>query len=297
MVNRAILFIWVTLICGLLVQSQEVKNVAAEQKDNKILIHYTLTGRAYQTFDVSLYVSRDNGKTFAGPLKEISGDVGDSIPRGTHTITWDIIKEMPLVAEPLIFDVRVEVTSRKPIQIKTQKVKSKPEKSEAERLKSSFFISYVGNFTTYIGLRAGMLGRIGFYGEVRGNILAFNSAKYTYKNGVLDYNQSGYYLFTGKEGYSAFSALAGIIFQPVNNFFLHIGGGYGKEEYLMQLNEYNYNDVKTGTEYAKYEGYGNSGVEVDLGAMYKIKMVIISASATTINFKTFGWTAGLGLSF
>lgn len=285
------------VLCACKIQAQGVKNVTAELKGKKIIVHYTLSGKSYQIFNISLYVSRDDGKTFIGPMKEVSGDVGDSIMRGIHVMEWDIIREMPLKSESLIFDVRAEVTGSKPSSTKQKVEKSKPIKTKVEKPKKSFFISYVGNTMTYIGLRFGMLGRIGFYGEVRGNISAFKSAKYTYQDGVLDYDQPGYYEFTGKDGYSAYSALAGIIYQPVNKFFLFLGGGYGKEEYLKQLDEYSYDDVKTGTEYAKYKGYDNSGVEVDLGAMYKIKMLLISASVTTINFTTFGWTAGLGISF
>ena len=296
--NRQISFLLLLFVlCACKIQAQEVKNVTAEQKGKKIIIQYTLSGKAYQIFNVSLFVSRDDGRTFIGPMKEVSGDVGDSISRGIHTIEWYIIREMPLKSEALIFDVRAEVTGSKPIRTKSKVEKSKPSKSNIPEIKNSFFISYVGNTTTYIGLRAGMLGRIGFYGEVRGNVSAFRSAKYTYKDGALDYALPGYYVFTGVDGYSAFSALAGIIYQPVKNFFLNLGGGYGKEDYLMQLNEYSYDDVETGTAFAKYEGYCNSGVEVNLGAMYKIKKILISVSVTSINFKTVGWTAGLGLSF
>ncbi|MBL7113949.1 MAG: hypothetical protein ISS19_18565 [Bacteroidales bacterium] len=259
-------------------RSQEVRNVASEVKDGMIRVHYTLSGKFYQTFAVSLYVSRDGGNTFAGPLKEVTGDVGPDIRKGSHTITWDVIKEMPMVEETLVFDVRAEITGEKP--------------------KSSFFIQYVANATTYIGLRAGMLGIIGFYGEVRGNLKALNSAPYTYKDGSVDYNKSGYFVFTEKNGYSAWSALAGITYQPAKNFFLFLGGGYGKEDYLLGMDEYTYDgDVKTGTTFAKYDGYCTSGVEVDLGLMLRFKWFLLSAGGTALNFKSFNFTAGVGAAF
>ncbi len=67
---------------------------------------------------------------------------------------------------------------------------------------------------------------------------------------------------------------------------------------MLGIDEYSSDgDVKTGSGYVKYDGYCNSGVEIDLGLMYKIKMLLLSAGATTINFKSFNWTAGIGIAF
>lgn len=256
---------------------QEVRNITSEVKDGMVTIHYSISGKFYQIFNISIYVSRDGGNNFIGPLKEVTGDIGQNIKRGSKTVTWDIIKEMPMVEETLIFDVRAEITGNKP--------------------KSSFFIQYVANPTTYIGLRAGTLGIVGFYGEFRGNLNSFKSAKYTYKGGQVDYNESGYYIFSDQKYHAAFSALAGISYQPARNFFLYLGAGYGKDDFLIGFDTYNYEgDVKTGSEYAKYDGYCNSGVEVDLGIMFKIKKIVLSAGGTMLNFNTFGWTAGIGIS-
>ena len=260
------------------VNAQKIGDVTSEVKDGKVLVHYILDAKFYNELKVSLYVSRDNGQTFEGPLKAVYGDTGKVRSKGIKTIIWDPMKEMPFVTETLVFDVRAEITRNKP--------------------KQSFYLMYVGNATTYLGLRAGMLGRIGFYAELRGNLDGLNSGKYSYKDSTVNYNQSGYYNFTGSNGYAAFSALAGINFQPAKNFFLSLGVGYGKEDYLMKIDEFNYEgDVYTGSSYVKYDQYSNSGVEIDLGAMYRIKMLMLSAGGTMINFNTFGWTAGIGLSF
>lgn len=267
------------LIVTLSSQGQKVQNVVPEVTDSTIRIHYTLIGKFYQTFSVSLYVSRDGGNSFQGPLKEVAGDTGQNIKSGSHIITWDVIKEMPIVEEePMIFDVRAEITGN--------------------HQKHSFFIQYVANPTTYIGFRAGTLGIIGFYGEIRGNLNSFRSSGYSYKDGKVDYNQPGYYDFSDQKGYAAFSALAGIAYQPFRNFYLYFGAGYGKEDYMIGIDFYDYNgNVKTGSDYVKYDGYCNSGLEVDLGLMFKIKWFLMSAGGTTINFKTFNWTAGVGVCF
>ena len=257
--------------------AQEIRDVSSEVKEGKVLVSYKLVGKSYQSFNISLYVSRDNGQTFEGPMKEVNGAIGSEITTGKHSIIWDAQKEMPFVSETMIFDVRYEIIQDKP--------------------KKSFFLIYVGNPTTYFGIRAGMLGRVGFYVELRGNLMALNSGKYSYKDSIIEYNKPDYFTFTGTNGYAALSAIAGVTYQPVKNFFLYLGAGYGKEEYLMQIAEYNYEgDVKTGSSYVIYDSYANTGVEVDLGIMFRIKKIIMSAGATTINFNTYGWTAGVGIS-
>jgi len=258
--------------------SQEMKNVASAVKDGKVEVNYQVSGRYYQTFAISLFVSRDGGSTFTGPLTEVTGDVGPGIRRGSHSITWDVMKEMPMVEETLVFDVRAEVTGDKP--------------------KSAFFVQYVANPTTYIGLRAGTLRIVGFYIEARANLSALNNAAYTYKDGVVNYDKPGYFVFNENNDYSAYSVLAGITWQPARNFYLYVGAGYGKEDYLLGMDTYDYEgDVKTGTAYAKYDGYCNSGVEVDLGLMLRFKWFIISAGGTALNFKSFNFTAGVGAAF
>ncbi|MEI8007030.1 MAG: hypothetical protein WCI48_12555, partial [Bacteroidota bacterium] len=61
---------------------QEVRNVISEVKDGIVTIHYSISGKFYQIFNISIYVSRDGGNNFIGPLKEVTGDVGQNIKRG-----------------------------------------------------------------------------------------------------------------------------------------------------------------------------------------------------------------------
>lgn len=277
--NSFRLLITITFILSIQsVHAQSVQDVSSNVSNGKIEVNYTLTGRFYQTFSVSLFVSRDGGKSFTGPLTEVKGDVGKDIRRGNHSIQWDVMKEAPMVEESLVFDVRAEITNEKP--------------------KGSFFIQYVGNPMTYLGMRVGMLRIIGFYIEARANMDALNTATYTYKDGLVNYDKPGYFIFNENNGYSAYSALAGITYQPARNFYLYLGAGYGKEEYLLGMDTYDYEgDIKTGTTYAKYDGYSESGVEVDLGLMWRYKWFLISAGGTALNFKSFNFTAGVGAAF
>jgi len=260
-----------------MVVAQVISSVKSTVQVDKVLIQYELSGgHSTDYFSISLYVSRDGGKTFEGPLKEVTGDIGRDIRKGTHSIVWDALKEIPFTEESMVFDVRGE---RQPV-------------------KKSVYLMLTGNSTTWIGLRAGILGKVGFYAEMRANPDAFKNSDYTYKDGILtDYTPAGYYEFTGKSGYSAFSVLGGVNWQVIDNLFVYAGAGYGKENWLVQVEQFTYDGSSPyKVTYAKCDGYSNAGPEVDAGVMYRVKWFIASAGATTIRFKTFNWTVGVGIS-
>ena len=262
--------------------AQKVSNIKATVSEDKILISYSVSGLKFnENLNISLYVSRDGGNTYQGPLKEVSGDIGEGIKEGNFKIYWDALKEMPFTDEELIFDVRAEKIIKE--------------------IKKSFFVSYSGNEMTPLGLRFGTIGKIGWYVEGRINLKPFESSQYKFNEGdviIPDYNKQGYYEFTGNNNYSAMSACAGITFQPTWNFFIYGGVGYGKEEYLMEIDEYSYdNNSNTGNALVKNKDHSYTGFEIDAGLIYRLGKFIISGGATTIIFETFGWTAGVGVSF
>jgi len=272
-------FLFVSLL-SISAFTQIISNVEAKVAGDKILISYSVIGlKLNESLNISLYVSRDGGITFQGPLKEVSGDIGEGIKNGSHEIYWDALKEMPFTDEVLIFDVLAD------------KIKDKRD----------LFLSYSANDITLLGLRFGSIGRIGWYIEGRISLKPFENSQYNFKKGdevIYDYNKPGYYEFTGNDNYSAMSVCAGITLQPARNFFFYIGGGYGKEEYLMEINEFSYEDNNsTGQALVKSEDYSYTGYEIDAGLILRFGKFIISGGATTINSLTFNWTAGVGVSF
>jgi hypothetical protein len=276
---RKTLIIAMLFMCySCFLKGQQIQAVRSEVKDEKILVHYVIRdGSLTDYFSISLYVSTDGGKTFTGPLREVKGDAGEGIRRGTKIIVWDALKEMPFLEDTITFQVRA---LKQPV-------------------KKKFFVTWEGNTITWLGLRAGMLGKIGFYVEFRGNPDALKKSSFTCNDGVLtDYNVPGYYSYTGKNGYSAFSVLGGINWQVVPDLYIYGGAGYGKENYLVQVDQFNYdNSAAFGKAYAKYTGYCTSGLEIDAGLMYRVKWFLVSAGATTLNFNLFNWTAGIGVTF
>jgi len=150
--------------------SQEIKNIKATAAADQITVSYTVSGLKFnQSLNISLYYSTDKGQTFTGPVTAVIGDVGKDIRNGNHQIIWDALKEVPFTQQDLVFDVRGELVEQK--------------------IEKSLFVSYVGNTTTYLGLRVGSIGKVGWYIEGRMNLLGFEKSNYDYENGLVkDYD-------------------------------------------------------------------------------------------------------------
>ncbi len=74
--------------------AQQIGNVRAEQDGNNILIFYDLIGTPSDHFyDVSVYMALD-GKDFEGPLRSVSGHVGNDVTGGRNRkIVWNVLEE------------------------------------------------------------------------------------------------------------------------------------------------------------------------------------------------------------
>lgn len=261
--------------------TQSVTNIVPTVVNDKIQLNYTISGIKYfqEITSVKVYVSIDGGD-FTGPLKEVTGNSPETIKNGKHTIFWDVLKEIPFTDEDLVFDIQVKV--------------------EDKDRSRSFFVMLTGNDVTPFGLRIGMLGKTAWYVEARGSLLAMQNPNYTYDNvgGITDYDKNGYYEFTETGGWQAYSAVVGITQQVAWNTFVYAGVGYGVENYIMEFNEYDYDQpTSTGTGWANDKGYSNTGVEIDAGLLLRFNKVVVSAGGTALNFKSFGWTGSIGFSF
>lgn len=145
--------------------SQQVTNVNSQLTGNIIKVDYTLIGAKFnQKFNVNLYVSLDGGKTFQGPMKTVSGNVGENIKAGKHKIFWDPYKDVNSLEGDIFFDVRAEIINQK--------------------IEKHFFVHYSGNYslrnsayTAPLGLSIGQIGKVGWYASVRLNTTAFNSSE------------------------------------------------------------------------------------------------------------------------
>lgn len=280
--KKAILLLFLSIFFSSInIHAQKITDVNAHVSGDKIIIDYSINGAKFnESFHVYLLVSFDNGISY-DPVYKVQGDVGDGIKNGKHQIIWDALKEMPFTEEELQFDVRANII--------------------VKEIKKSFFVSYTTNDMTPFGLRIGTIGKIGWYVEGRANLKPMDNSQYTFSKGDEDisgYDKPGYYEFTENEHYSTLSVCAGITYQPAWNIFLYAGAGYGKEEYLMEIDDFSYEDnSKTGQSLVKYTNQSYTGVEVDAGVMYRFNKLLISGGVTAINFEKINWTAGVGIIF
>ncbi len=97
-------FSLVLILFAMTTRAQTVTDVTAEQQGNVLVVHYNLTNES--PCEVSLFVSLNGGKSWTGPLLRVSGDVGKNINGGSHTIRWEVLKEMEqLVSNNIQFKV------------------------------------------------------------------------------------------------------------------------------------------------------------------------------------------------
>lgn len=280
MKNIRLITLMMLLATGLQSFTQSIEKVSFKPVGNNIEISYTVKGLAFnQSLSTSLFVSTDGGVTFQGPLKFVSGDLGPGILNGQHKIIWEATKEIPLVNVNLSFDVRAEI-------IETP-------------IKKDVFVAITGNQITPLGIRLGLLGKVGYYLSFQSNLSPGLSGSYTYKdNNLTDYNRFAWYEFTSKHEKSAYSAFAGITFQAGRNLFFYGGAGYGKYEVFYEIKEYSYdNDALLGTDYGRDENLSVTGPALEAGIIYRTGKLLLMGGANVINFNMPGWSAGIGVSF
>jgi len=85
-------------------KTQTITNVVAIQKGNEVLITYDL--QCEVSSEISLYVSEKGDGNFIGPLKSVTGDVGNDISPGSKSITWNTLQDQAFITgENIVFRV------------------------------------------------------------------------------------------------------------------------------------------------------------------------------------------------
>ena len=278
---KHIISIFIFVFLSAIIYGQSVKSIQAEVVDNQIKIDFKISGLKYyqNIINIDLFVKKVGDDTFQGPMEFTSGDTKSGLKNGQHTILWDALKEMNIGKGELIFDIKILV--------------------EEEDRSRKTMLMLAGNQVTPFGIRIGQLGKTSWYIEARASLKAFENASYNFHDGyIYDYDQAGYYEISESYGWQAYSVIAGVTQQIHRQFYLYAGIGYGLENYLFEINNYTYeSETSTGSSWVNYEKYSISGVEIDAGLIFTYKKFIISAGATAIDFKTFGWSGGLGIKF
>jgi hypothetical protein len=265
----------------------KIVDVKTQKNGYEVKVSYRIQGGKFNhTFDVALYVSTDGGRTFQGPMKTVTGDVGAGIKSGSHMLTWNYYSDIKSLGNNVVYDVRAEVNTK-----------------EIER---KFFVHYTGNyslrgseFIAPIGLSIGQIGKIGWYISARMNTDAFISSDYDFDGAdIIGYDKILYYNFDTDYKHPSLEAVAGITAQLNWNFFLYAGAGYGYQKYYWHMNEFDYmTNEQVGDSYLNYKDYSVSGITAEAGFIVRAKAISFNVGYSTLNFEYSNIVFGIGFNF
>lgn len=265
--------------------SQDVFPVSAIQDGNKIIVNYNID---YPAKSVKLAVSRDGGKTFSAPLKEVSGDI-KNVSKGSHSITWKVLEEYDsLVGDDIVFKIIVD---------------PKPQKSSTASSSHEFHWDFLieANYAPWPlkswGVTVGMVHDFGFYGKYLRN-LGYADVTPKYKcdsNGLihdsdpgLSSDNSNSLLTSGNSLIRRYAYCGGMILNFDYDIYLNLGAGYGVRDMY-------YKD--SAGDYALVEDSSYHGLTLDAGVTCRLGCFALSAGAMTTAFKTIDVVVGLGFMF
>lgn len=247
-------------------QAQNISNLSFRQEGTDILITYDITAAKFnQKFNLELYVSTDGGASFTGPLQSVRGAIGTGVISGKgKKIRWAVFEEMPTFGGDIVFDIRAVVTS--------------------EGIPKKFYIGYKGSYNSPLGIVAGRTGRVGYY--ISGRLSPGSLNKVSYQtNGdlLLDYNERGYYRFSGRDNSKWISVTGGIQVQVSRNFHWTAGAGFTRFDLLWEVENYTYPSSFVDTKWAVNNQESFTGPELETGIMYQSNFILISAGLSAKN--------------
>jgi hypothetical protein len=259
---------------------QEIDNITWFQREEKIVVTYDITGAKYfERFDITLYVSTDGGRTFTGPLKEVTGDVGANIGEGKNkTVTWNVLDEYPGFGGKIIFDLRAGINP--------QKVKHK------------FFIGYKGTYSSPVGIMTGLTGKVGFYLASHLNYDYFTEPLYeTDGQLVAGFNEQGYYSFIEGDKIRRLSVTGGLLIQMNWKWHWYIGTGFSEYQLLWQIARYDFDDNETGTSWVKHTGESFRSAGAETGLLFNFGHFFLAGGISSPGFKWVEGTVAAGFTF
>jgi uncharacterized protein (TIGR02145 family) len=101
--NHSKVLIFIFVLFSITLNAQKVSNVHFEQIDKKIHIYYDLEGTDF--YNVNVYCSEDDGKTWNNSLENISGAIENQKPGPNKLIIWDVLKEREQLKGDISFKI------------------------------------------------------------------------------------------------------------------------------------------------------------------------------------------------
>jgi hypothetical protein len=106
MVIRKTFILLAFVLLQKIVLAQMITNVTAQQEQNNVIVFYKLESN--KPCKINLYFEIGNG-IWKGPLKQVSGNVGENVKSGINSITWNVLDEcQDLIGNDISFKVEVE---------------------------------------------------------------------------------------------------------------------------------------------------------------------------------------------
>ena len=287
--QRIFLLGFILLLCAGFAQAQELKVSAFQRMDRDLL------ARTQERLDLNdvpcaiVRVSVANVKdyTFEG---NIIGDVvykmGEALvymTQGSRNIT---------IKSDAFGSLKYEFTQKLEKQV-VYKLALKLETPENMKTRTMVMpIAGIGSSISY-GLMVGVVKKFGWYLK----------AKYDFKNQetITEYTSSGTDLqgipmwFTGETASSRLAVTTGAMYRLTNPLYIYLGAGYGYKKLAWEIAE-----GESGThsdKWAENKDDSATGIEADLGLVFRAKNFAITAGVQSNSFKYFEATLGIGIMF
>ena len=209
------------------------------------------------------------GDIIKGPDQVLPGEYHIYIPKGT--------KRIKVAAEnyaPVTFEFPMEIEEFRTYELKL-KLNARKKSTWALITPS---ISWAPTHTSF-GVMLGILGEKGG---------GFIHAKSDFNFITTDGEATDQMWFTGNTQKSRLAITGGYMMRVAKPFYLFAGAGYGDRTLAYECND---GSLK------KYPDCSVSGVEAELGAMFKFGAFCIGASAQTTMFKFYDFNAFIGVMF
>ena len=189
-------------------------------------------------------------------------------------------------------------------------------KVKREKVKMEFFVGYAATYEAPFGLTVGGVGRVvGWYLRYRTNLSfqSYDESRFelvktddpnVYEPRIIGGLDGSLADFTGNKKYNTYAGTGGLVFKIAPSFYISVGGGIGKKEFLAEYHKVNITETNydpSGPFWAK-SGYVDKtsfdGAVVELDGTFKIgKSFYGSLGCTMFDFKYISANAGIGVFF
>lgn len=149
-------------------------------------------------------------------------------------------------------------------------------------------VAGVGSVMSY-GAMIGVVKKTGAYLKVKYNFVSQNTDYECDADGRIE-GEGGASWFTGDDKISRFAITGGLLQRLWKPFYLYVGGGYGYKTVAWEMDTEN-NPWAENTD-KTYKGY-----EVELGGIFRIKNIALSAGVQSNQLKYWEATVGVGIMF